>query len=206
MPLAHLRPTGDAAHAAVLTALKSLARRVRALAAEHDELTATLDDVVTEHNPGLRAAYGIGPDTAAQLLITAGGNPDRLRTEASFAALCRVAPVLASSGKTNRHRLSRGGDRAVNAALYRIALVRMAGDGHTRDYVVRQTTAGRTKKEIMHPMQNPVDHLPVIPPLATTTVADRQERPQPFPLGIRQITPPTVRMGCTHLAARSCQS
>ncbi|MFD9476576.1 transposase, partial [Streptomyces nojiriensis] len=78
--LARLRPAGDAVHTAVLTALKSLARRVQALTTEHDELTAVLDDVVTGHNPGLRAAYGVGPDTAAQLLITAGGNPDRLRT------------------------------------------------------------------------------------------------------------------------------
>ncbi|MGW2588593.1 IS110 family transposase, partial [Streptomyces virginiae] len=147
--LARLRPTGDAVHTAVLTSLKSLARRVQALAAEHDALTAVLDGIVTEHNPGLRAAHGIGPDTAAQLLITAGGNPDRLRTEASFAALCGVAPVPASSGKTNRHRLSRGGDRAANAALYRIALVRMSSDSRTRDYVVRQTAAGRTKKEII---------------------------------------------------------
>ncbi|MFG2236833.1 IS110 family transposase [Streptomyces sp. NPDC048723] len=149
--LARLRPTGtgDAVHTAVLTALRSLARRVQALAAEHDELTAVLDGVVTEHNPGLRAAYGVGPDTASQLLITAGGNRDRLRTEASFAALCGVAPVPASSGKTNRHRLSRGGDRAANAALYRIALVRMASDRRTREYVVRQTAAGRTKKEII---------------------------------------------------------
>ncbi|MFF4393997.1 MULTISPECIES: IS110 family transposase [unclassified Streptomyces] len=149
--LARLRLTAttDAVHTAVLSALKSLARRVQALTAEHDELTATLDSVVTEHNPGLRGAYGVGPDTAAQLLITAGGNSDRLRTEASFAALCGVAPVPASSGKTNRHRLSRGGDRAANAALYRIALVRMASDQRTRDYVARQTAAGRTKKEII---------------------------------------------------------
>ncbi|MEC4576624.1 IS110 family transposase [Streptomyces sp. CMAA1738] len=149
--LARLRPTGtaDAVHTAVLTALKSLARRVQALTAEHTELTATLDKMVTGHNPGLRAAYGVGPDTAAQLLITASGNPDRLRTEASFAALSGVAPVPASSGKTNRHRLSRGGDRAANAALYRIALVRMASDHRTRDYVARQTAAGRTKKEII---------------------------------------------------------
>ncbi|NUK16238.1 IS110 family transposase [Streptomyces lunaelactis] len=147
--LAHLRPTGDTVHTAVLTALKSLARRVKALAAEHDELTAALDGIVAEHNPGLRAAYGVGPDTAAQLLITAGGNRDRLRTEASFAALCGVAPVPASSGKSNRHRLSRGGDRAANAALYRIALARMPSDRRTRDYVTRQTAAGRTKKEII---------------------------------------------------------
>ncbi|MFG3048633.1 transposase [Streptomyces sp. NPDC048241] len=82
-------------------------------------------------------------------MVTAGGNPERMRTEASFAALCGAAPVPASSGRTNRHRLSRGGDRAANAALYRIALVRMAGDSRTREYVARQTAAGRTKKEII---------------------------------------------------------
>ncbi|MEU3658071.1 transposase [Streptomyces sp. NPDC032161] len=75
-----------------------------------------MDSEVTVHNPGLRAAHGVGPDTAAQLLVTAGGNLERMRTEASFAALCGAAPVPASSGRTNRHRLSRGGDRAANAA------------------------------------------------------------------------------------------
>ncbi|MFJ7497940.1 transposase [Streptomyces sp. NPDC097727] len=147
--ISRLRPTGDGPRVALLTALKTLARRVQALTAEHDTLTTALDTAATEHNPGLRAAYGVGPDTAAQLLVTAGGNPDRLRTEASFAALCGVAPVPASSGKTNRHRLSRGGDRGATAALYRIALVRMSSDTRTRDYVARQTAAGRTKKEII---------------------------------------------------------
>jgi transposase len=147
--LAQLRPAGDAVHTAVLTALKSLARRVKELTAEHQALVKALDSVVSVHNPGLRAAHGVGPDTAAQLLVTAGGNPERMRTEASFAALCGAAPVPASSGRTNRHRLSRGGDRAANAALYRIALVRMSSDTRTREYVTRQTTAGRTKKEII---------------------------------------------------------
>ncbi|MFD7499404.1 IS110 family transposase [Streptomyces sp. NPDC059832] len=147
--ISRLRPTGDGPRVALLTALKTLARRVQALTAEHDTLTAALDTAATENNPGLRAAFGVGPDTAAQLLVTAGGNPDRLRTEASFAALCGVAPVPASSGRTNRHRLSRGGDRRANAALYRIALVRMSSDARTRDYVARQTAAGRTKKEII---------------------------------------------------------
>ena len=96
--LVRLRPTGDAVHTAVLTALKSLARRVKELTAEHQALTRALDNEVTAHNPGLRAAYGVGPDTAAQPLVTAGGNPERMRTEASFAALCGVAPVPASSG------------------------------------------------------------------------------------------------------------
>lgn len=147
--LARIRPTTDPVHAPLLTALCTLARRVQLLTEEHTALTAELDRLVTALNPALRAAYGVGPDTAAQLLITAGANPDRLRTQASFAALCGAAPVPASSGKTNRHRLSRGGDRAANAALYRIALVRMARDQRTREFVTRQTNAGRTKKEII---------------------------------------------------------
>ncbi|MGW2184149.1 transposase [Streptomyces sp. NPDC001732] len=96
-------------------------------------MTGELDQLVTTLNPGLRAAHGVGPDTAAQLLIIAGANPARLRTEASFAALCGAAPVPTSSGKTNRHRLSRGGDRAANAALYRIALVRLPGHAGSTD-------------------------------------------------------------------------
>ncbi|AUA10551.1 IS110 family transposase [Streptomyces sp. SID8382] len=147
--LARQRPAGDTVHTAVLTALRTLARRVKELTAEHEALTKALDTAVTVGNPGLRAAHGVGPDTAAQLLITAGGNPERMRTEASFAALCGAAPVPASSGRTNRHRLSRGGDRAANAALYRIALVRMGSDSRTREYAARQMAAGRTKKEII---------------------------------------------------------
>ncbi|MFJ8129272.1 transposase [Streptomyces hydrogenans] len=95
----------------------------------------------------MRAAYGVGPDTTAQLLVTAGSNPERMRAEAYFATLCGAAPTPASSCRTNRHHLPLGGDRAANAALYRIALVRMAGDSRTREYVARQTAAGRTNKE-----------------------------------------------------------
>jgi hypothetical protein len=147
--LARLQPSADPRHAPLVMALRTLARRVQGLTEEHTALTLELDKLVTALNPGLRAAYGIGPDTAAQLLVTAGANPERLRTEASFAALCGAAPVPASSGKTNRHRLSRGGDRAANAALYRIALVRMARCRRTREFVARQSAAGRTKKEII---------------------------------------------------------
>jgi transposase len=98
--------------------------------------------------PVLLAQPGVGPVTAAQLLIS-WSHPGRLRSEAAFAALCGVAPVPASSGKATRHRLSRGGDRAANNALYRIALVRMSNDQRTRDYVQRQIAKGRTKKEIL---------------------------------------------------------
>lgn len=137
------------AEKAVLTALRTLAIRAIDLQAEHTALGEDLDRLVTEANPVLRAAFGVGPDTAAQLLLTAGGNPERLRSEAAFAALCGAAPVPASSGKTQRHRLSRGGDRAANSALYRVALVRMANDPHTKAYVARQRAAGRSTREIL---------------------------------------------------------
>jgi transposase len=188
--LARLRPAGDAVHTAVLTALKSLARRVRELTAEHQTLVKALDSVVTLHNPGLRAAHGVGPDTAAQLLVTAGGNPDRMRTEASFAALCGAAPVPASSGRTNRHRLSRGGDRQANAALYRVALVRMTSDSRTREYVASQTAAGRTKKEIIRLLKRAIAR--EMFRCLTTTV--------PVP-GITDLRPPRQTKNITLTAA-----
>lgn len=95
-------------------------------------------------------------DTAAQLLITAGLNPHRLRSEAAFAALCGVAPVPASSGKTTRHRLSRGGDRAANNALFRIALVRMSSHQPTKDYVQRQEAKGHTRVEILRKLERAI--------------------------------------------------
>ena len=149
--LARCRPAthSDPTTAAVLTAAKALAQRVEFLERQKQDLTAQLDALVRQANPALRATYGVGPDTAAQLLVTAGTNPHRLRNEASLAALCGAAPVPASSGKITRHRLSRGGDRAANNALYRIALVRMSAHPQTRDYVRRQEANGRTKKEIL---------------------------------------------------------
>jgi transposase len=149
--LARCRPAThrDPTTVAVLTAAKALARRAEFLEHQNRDLTAQLDALVSQINPALRAAYGVGPATAAQLLVIAGANPHRLRSEASFAALCGTAPVPASSGTITRHRLSRGGDRAANNARYRIALVRMSNHPHTRGYVERQVVKGRTKKEIL---------------------------------------------------------
>lgn len=141
---------------AVLIALKSLACRVLDLQTEHANLGKELDLLVTEANPALRAARGVGTDTAAQLLITAGGNNERLRSEAAFAALCGAAPMPASSGKTSRHRLSRSGDRAANNALYRIALVRMSCDDKTQAYVARQRSAGRSNREILRQLKRAI--------------------------------------------------
>jgi transposase len=144
--IARARPDAltDPIAQSVLTAAKMLAQHVQFLEAQADTLDAQIDALVTAANPGLRAAYGVGSDTAAQLLITAGLNPHRLRSEAAFAALCGVALVPASSGKTTRHRLARGGDRAANNALFRIALVRMSSHQPTKDYVQRQQAKPQT--------------------------------------------------------------
>ncbi|MBU9765857.1 IS110 family transposase [Mycobacterium sp. TNTM28] len=156
--IARCRPdtVTDALARSVLIAAKMLAQRVQFLQTQTEELESQIDTLVTAANPGLRAAYGVGPDTAAQLLITAGLNPDRLRTEAAFAALCGAAPVPASSGKTTRHRLSRGGDRAANCALHRIALVRMSNHQPTRDYVQRQAAKGHGKMEILRKLKRAI--------------------------------------------------
>jgi transposase len=105
--------------------------------------------LVKQARPDLLAIKGVGVETAAQLLSTCGDNPDRLSCEAAFASLCGVSPVPASSGKTTRHRLNRGGDRQANRALYVIAVSRMAHDARTRAYVARRTAEGLSKKEII---------------------------------------------------------
>ena len=92
---------------------------------------------------------GVGAVVASQLLVTVGDNPETLSSEAAFAALSGTAPIPASSGKTSRHRLSRGGDRQANASLYRIALVRMSRDRRTKEYVAKRTADGKSKKEII---------------------------------------------------------
>ena len=109
-------------------ALKSLARRYLELHDEIADLDAMIAAIVDELAPDLVARNSIGHGSAAQLLLTAGDNPERLRSEASFAALCGVSPVPASSGKTTRHRLNRGGDRAANSALHIIAIGRLRTD------------------------------------------------------------------------------
>jgi transposase len=130
-------------------ALKSLAVRYEQLTAEIEALEAQLDVLVAKAAPDLVAVKGIGTDIATTLLTTAGDNPDRLRNEGAFAHLCGVAPIPASSGKTNRHRLNRGGDRDANRALYLLAVGRMGWDPATRAYVERRTTEGLSKKEIL---------------------------------------------------------
>jgi transposase len=100
--------------------------------------------------PGLVDAFGIGPDVAAELLIAAGDNSDRVRSEAALAKMCGACPIPASSGRTDgRHRLNRGGNRQANAALYRTIIVRMRWHEPTIAYVARRTAQGLTKKDII---------------------------------------------------------
>ena len=105
--------------------------------------------LVTGHTPGLIALHGVGPDTAALLLVAAGDHPERLRSEAAWARLCAAAPIPASSGKTKRHRLNPAGDRQANHALWRIVITRMSSHPPTRAYVERRTAEGLSKPEII---------------------------------------------------------
>ena len=130
-------------------ALRSVARRHEALSEEISELGSHLDRLVAQAAPELLSLPGIGTDNAATLLIVAGDNPQRLGSEASFASLCGVAPIEASSGKVVRHRLNRGGNREANRALYMICLARMRRDPRTQAYVARRTAEGKSKREII---------------------------------------------------------
>ena len=127
--------------------LRTLARRALALEAEITDIDVILKELVHDTAPELVARVGIGVESASALLVAAGDNPGRLRNEATFAHLCGVAPVDASSGKHERHRLNRGGDRQANAALWRIVVTRMVYDQRTCDYIERRTKEGLTKKE-----------------------------------------------------------
>jgi transposase len=133
--------------AATKFALRSVARRYEVLSEEIAQLDAQLDRLVGQVAPELVSLAGIGTDHAATLLTVA--NPKRLRSEASFASLCGVSPVEASSGKVVRHRLNRGGNREANRALYMICLARMRRDRRTQEYVARRTAEGKSKREII---------------------------------------------------------
>ena len=151
MSCARLRPTTELAdpEQATKVALRRLARRHQHLTQEITEADAELKNLVTAAAPRLLALPGVGIEVAGQLLTTAGDNPDRLRCEAAFAHLCGVAPIPASSGRTHRHRLNRGGDRAANNALYIIVLGRLRYHLRTREYADRRTKEGLSKPEII---------------------------------------------------------
>ncbi len=148
---ARLRPgrkLADPEHATT-HALRVLARRYQALTTEITAVEDQLHPLVRQACPALLDIHGVGYETAAQLLITIGDNPDRIHTEAAFAALCGVAPIPASSGKTDRHRLSRGGDRQANRALYLIVCSRLASNPATRAYRDRRRAQGLSNPEII---------------------------------------------------------
>ena len=139
----------DSVESAARFAIQSLARRHQQLDAEVSLLDQQVKRLVEQIAPELLAVRGVGYETATTLLVAAGDNPDRLRSEAAFAHLCGVAPIPASSGKTVRHRLNRAGDRQANRALFLIVLVRMYRDARTRMYVARRTAEGLSKPEII---------------------------------------------------------
>jgi transposase len=143
------RPDGDPVVFATKTALRSLGRRVLALDAEKGALDRLLGELVQEAAPGLLELHGVGVDTAAALLVTAGDNPDRLRCEAAWAHLCGVSPIEASSGKVTRLRLNRGGDRQANSALWGVVITRLRSDPRTQAYMARRLEEGRSKLEII---------------------------------------------------------
>jgi transposase len=148
--VAALRPRpGEAADYAVRVALRELGRRVEFPGAQMERLDDLIVPLVTARAPGLLSLYGVGPDTAALLLIAAGDHPERLRSEAAWAHMCAVAPIPASSGKTRRHRLNRGGNRAASHALWRIVITRMSARPATRAYVARRAAEGLSKKDII---------------------------------------------------------
>jgi transposase len=135
--------------AATKLALRELARRYQLLTAELERLDAELATLVPKAAPRLLARRGVGAQVAGALLVVAGDNPDRLRSEAAFSMLCGSSPLEASSGKTIRHRLNRGGDRDANNALWTIAMTRLSCDERTQRYLARRTAEGKSKREII---------------------------------------------------------
>jgi transposase len=134
---------------ATKTALRTLARRYHTLTTEITDLDTMLNPLIAATAPNLLAIPGVGPDVAGQLLVTAGDNPHRLHSEAAFAHLCGAAPIPASSGRTDRHRLNRAGDRQANRALYAVVLTRLRIDPNTKAYRDRRTKDGLSTKEII---------------------------------------------------------
>ncbi len=172
------RPSTD--HTTITYAKKTLrllARRYQALTTEIQELDTEMHRLCVQANPALLAAPGVGADTASALLITAGDNPQRMRTEASFAALCGASPVQASSGRTIRHRLNRGGNRQANNALWRIASVRMRYHPTTIAYVQKRQTEGKTRREIIRCLKRHIAR--EIRHLLTQPTANTQRSPPP---------------------------
>jgi len=163
-------PDAATAEASARRALRSVARRWRTLDDEARALRTDIRTILHDIAPDLLAVHGVGDHTAGQLLVTAGDNPERLHHEKSFAALCGSTPVAASSGKTRRHRLNRGGDRQANSALWTIVRTRMANHPPTIAYVQRRTADGLSKPDIMRCLKRYVarELFPLIRHITTT--------------------------------------
>ena len=145
-----VRADDDSLPAILRLSMRELAQRVQQLDAQLSTVVTRLHRITKAVAPDLVAIQGVGPDVASTLLVTAGDNPHRLEREQSFAALCGTSPLPANSGKKqNRHRLNRGGDRQANAALWRIALVRLSHDQRTRDYMTKRQSEGKTNTEAL---------------------------------------------------------
>ncbi|WP_250126354.1 IS110 family transposase [Chroococcidiopsis sp. CCMEE 29] len=141
--------TLDPPMATMRYALAAMAKRWTQLHKEIEAHTQHLIKLTQAAAPELVQAFGIGTDTAAEMLLTFGENADRVQSEAAFAKMCGVCPIPASSGKTQRHRLNRGGNRQANAALFRVVIVRMRWHEPTKTYVARRTAQGLSKREII---------------------------------------------------------
>ena len=167
-----IHSTDDLVENETRLALRELATRIKFLDAQCDRLEPRIGELTAEASPALVGLSGVGPHVAAQLLAAVGDNPHRMSSEAAFAKLCGVCPIPASSGKTTRHRLNRGGDRRANHALFTMVLVRMRHDPRTRAYVARRRAEGKDTKEIIRCLKrfvarevfqaitNPPDDLP----------------------------------------------
>ena len=179
---ARFRPGGgpNDVHTATKFALRSVARRYQLLSEEIAELDEQLDRLVAGAAPELTALPGIGTENAATLLTVAGDNPQRLKSEASFASLCGVSPIEASSGKVVRHRLNRGGDRDANRCLHLICVVRMRHDERTREYVARRTAEGKSKREIMRCLKRYIarEIYRLLAPMAAASAASAPSAPR----------------------------
>src|SRR5205807_10585467 len=152
-----MRPrAGDTVGYATRIVLRELGRRAVYLADEIDRVDALIAPLLVARAPSLLALPGVGPDTAAILLIAAGDHPDRLRSEAAWAHLCGSAPIPASSGKITRWRLNRGGDRQANCALWGIVITRLRNDPRTQAYMARRLAEGRSKPEVIRILKRSV--------------------------------------------------
>lgn len=195
--LASLRPRpGDTVGYATRIALRELGQRAQFLERQLERLDHLTVPLVAARAPGLLGLHGVGPDTAAMLLIAAGDHPERLRSEAAWAHLCAAAPIPASSGKVTRHRLNRGGDRQANHALWRIVITRMSSHPATRAYAERRTREGRSKKEIIR-LPQALRRPRGLPPPAHTHRLTPRPRGRPDPIfgcrthaGLRTIRRP----------------